>query len=78
MPPVACTVGPKNCCALWCSGVTSSMCFLGLRVFSSLGKMGGEGVGVFQIMQVSEFIAGQRFELERAGRCFRSLKVGLC
>lgn len=38
--------------------------------------MGGEGVGVFQIMSVAEFIRGQGFELEHTGRCFWSLKVG--
>lgn len=48
----------KTVAPLWCSGVTSSMCFLGLRFPLSLGKMGGKGVGVFQIMLVSEFITG--------------------
>lgn len=40
-PPVACVVGPKNCCALVVLGVTSSMCFLGFRLPSSPGKTEG-------------------------------------
>lgn len=38
--------------------------------------MGGEGVRVFQIMRVSEFIRGQGFELEHTESCFWSLEVG--
>lgn len=38
--------------------MTSPMCFLDLRFSSSLGKMGGKDVGVFQILVVPEFIRG--------------------